>query len=457
MAEPVTELTQQLWEVLGGLIEGADAEAVEEFIDALSPAETALTVSRLDEHKQKALLQLLSAQEAAEMLAEMPDEQAADLIEEIPAEEAAAIVDLMPSDEQADLLADVDKDDAEAILHAMPREGAEQARRLLQYPEHSAGGIMITEFLSYGESEIAGDVLRDLQSNGDKYSDYEVQYGYITAADGRLRGVLRMRDLLLSPAEKPVISMMISDPVHVQVDAPLDELQQLFEDHAYLGVPVVDATGCLLGVVEREGVLEAEGEETTSALLKISGIIGGEELRSMPFLRRAFRRLSWLAPNIVLNILAASVIALYQETLQAAIALAVFLPIISDMSGCSGNQAVAVSIRELALGLIRPKEYVRVFLKEGGVGILNGILLGLLIGVVAFLWKGNAYLSLVVGSALALNTLLAVVLGGSVPLLLKRIGADPALASGPILTTVTDMCGFFLVLSLASVTLPLIL
>jgi len=132
----------------------------------------------------------------------------------------------------------------------------------------------------------------------------------------------------------------------------------------------------------------------------------------------------------------------------------VFLPIISDMSGCSGNQAVAVSIRELTLGLIRPYEFLRVVVKEGMVGILNGLVLGILIGVLAYTWKHNVYLSLVVGTALAMNTVVAVLIGGLVPLGLKALRLDPALASGPILTTVTDMCGFFLVLSFASVMLP---
>jgi magnesium transporter len=156
----------------------------------------------------------------------------------------------------------------------------------------------------------------------------------------------------------------------------------------------------------------------------------------------------------VLNVLAASVIAMYQDTLSAVIALAVFLPIISDMSGCSGNQAVAVSIRELTLGLIRPYEFMRVVVKEGAVGMLNGLILGILLGLLAFIWKENVYLALVVGSALALNTVVAVLLGGLIPLALRALRLDPALASGPILTTVTDMCGFFLVLSFASALLP---
>ena len=170
----------------------------------------------------------------------------------------------------------------------------------------------------------------------------------------------------------------------------------------------------------------------------------------MPLWTRSRRRLSWLSVNIVLNLGAAAVIAAFQDTLQAVIALAIFLPIISDMSGCSGNQAVAVSMRELSLGLIRPGEVLRVWLQEIGVGFINGTVLGVLVAAAAILYDGNPYLGLVVGLALAINTLVAVSIGGTVPLLVKRFGFDPAIASGPLLTTVTDMCGFFLVLGIAS-------
>ena len=189
-------------------------------------------------------------------------------------------------------------------------------------------------------------------------------------------------------------------------------------------------------------------------LLSFSGIVGGEELRSMSLARRASRRLSWLSINIVLNVCAASVIAMFQDTLSAVIALAVFLPIVSDMSGCSGNQAVAVSMRELSLGIVKPYEAARVWLQEVKVGMINGVVLGCLIAIAAYIWKGNPYLGVVVGVALMLNTLVAVSIGGTVPLLLKRMKVDPAVASGPILTTITDMCGFFLVLSVATLFLP---
>jgi len=271
---------------------------------------------------------------------------------------------------------------------------------------------------------------------------------------GRLVGVVSLRNLLLSLKATPLTEIMTA-PITVSPDLRLEELGGFFETHPFMGAPVVDDDQRLLGVVSRTAIAEAALERADSDQLKVQGVVG-DELRSMPVVFRARRRLAWLSINIVLNIIAVSVIALYEETLAAVIALAVFLPIVSDMSGCSGNQAVAVSLRELTLGTIKPVDALLVWTKEVGVGLINGLVLGLLLAVAACLWKGNPWLGVVVGGALATNTTIAVSLGGTVPLFLKRLGVDPAVASGPVLTTVTDMVGFFLVLSFAAMMMPLL-
>jgi magnesium transporter len=252
------------------------------------------------------------------------------------------------------------------------------------------------------------------------------------------------------------IGAIAQPAIAVGPDASLGELDAFFHENDIAAVPVMDERGFLLGIVRRRALLEALAGKAESDSLKSAGIVGGEELRSMPVTLRARRRLGWLSVNIVLNIIAASVIAMYQDTLSAVIALAVFLPIVSDMSGCSGNQAVAVSMRELTLGAIVPADLFRVWRKEVSVGLINGLVLGSLLAIAAWAWKGKPMLGLVVGSALAINTIVAVSLGGTIPLALKQLRIDPAVASGPVLTTVTDMCGFFLVLSLASLALPLL-
>jgi magnesium transporter len=375
------------------------------------------------------------------------------MLERISTDKAAAIVKELPSDERADVIARLSIDDASKILAAMPAEEAQGARRLMSYPPDSAGGLMITEYLAYDQKLTVADVLHDLRTHAERYRSFDVQYAYVVADGAKLVGVLRLRDLLLSGPSELVADVMIGDPLKVRDTANLEILERFFDHRPLFGVPAVDADGVLMGVVRSADVEKAAEERSTRSFLEFMGIVGGEELRSMPLSLRSVRRLSWLTVNIVLNIMAASVIAFHQDTLTAVIALAVFLPIISDMSGCSGNQAVAVSLRELTLGIVKPYEVWRVFRKESAVGIINGVVLGILIGIVAWLWKGNATLGGVVAVALAANTLVAVCFGGLIPLALSGLGQDPALASGPILTTITDMSGFFIVLELASLVL----
>ncbi|WDQ17995.1 magnesium transporter [Rhodopirellula sp. P2] len=438
------------WERLGELAEAGDAEALEGFLSSLAANDQALALSRLDEEHHTAVLTLLPAEEAAEVLRHLSETQAAELVDALDAADAAAIVQEMSSDEQADLLGDLDDEQAESILLAMPPADAASVRELAAYSDDQAGGLLVREILRFKQSSLVHEVITTLSENAEEFRDYDVQYAYLTDDNDKLVGVLPMRNLLFAKRTDPVADIMILDPLSVTASMPLDELRDFFDAHHFLGVPVVDDNHKLLGVVHRNAVDYESTRAAENDFLKSQGIIGGEELRTMPLWQRAKRRLSWLSINILLNIGAAGVIALYQDTLSKVIALAVFLPIISDMSGCSGNQAVAVSMRELSLGLVRPAEMFRVWLQEMSVGLINGSVLGLLVAIVAVVWDGNPYLGLVVGIALCANTLIAVSIGGTVPLLLKRLGFDPAVASGPLLTTVTDMCGFMLVLGMAT-------
>lgn len=442
------------WVELKALVKAGDPQALVAFIDDLPPQEIGRSLSRLTEEMQTSVLNMIGPEEAADLLEHLSEAQAVEILDDLPPDQAAAIVDELPSDEQADILGELEEGEAAAILERMDPEEAADARRLLQYSHDTAGGIMHTEYLCYAASATVEDVIQDLRSKWEEYADYNVQYAYISDVRNKLVGVLRFRDLLLSEPVTRLQDLMIPDPISVAGGMPLEELIGLFNENNFIAVPVVEEGGVLIGVVLRSDARQAAGERATENFLKVSGLVGEEELRSMPMFTRSSRRLSWLSINIILNVIAASVIAMYQETLSAVIALAVFLPIISDMSGCCGNQAVAVSIRELSLGLVKPYELFRVFVKEISVGLMNGLCLGLLLASVAWLWKGNPWLGFVVGGALMVNTIVAVVLGGLIPLILKRMKMDPALASGPILTTVTDMCGFFFVLSFATALLP---
>ncbi len=442
------------WELLRELIASGNRVELTEFIETLSPPETARAISRLEEEEQQKLLSLLSPEDAADMIEDIPDAQAADLVEDMPSAQAAAIMEELSSDHLVDVLGEMDIHASQAILAEMGKKDAEEARMLLKYDPNCAGGLMISEFLVYKTDQTINDVLTDLQINRSEYIDYHVQYFYVVDQKEKLVGVLRMHDMLFPTRGARLDQIMISSPLSVSDQASLKQLEEFFEEHHLFGAPVLDNDGRLVGVVLPNAIEEAINKRKTTTFLRLSGIIGGEEFRTMPLLTRSGRRLSWLSMNIVLNIIAASVIALYQDTLAAVITLAVFLPMVSDMSGCSGNQAVAVSMRELSLGLVRPGELIWVLAKEAKIGIINGLVLGLLLGGVAILWKGNPWLGVVVGGALAANTLVSVTLGGMLPLVLKKLKLDPALVSSPLLTTVTDMCGFFFVLSFASAVLP---
>jgi magnesium transporter len=446
------DLTPAPWDQLRTLTGSGDSEALLAYLEHLEPLATIRALFRLSGEEQERLVSLLPAERAAEIIEDLPDVHAADLMERLDAGTAADIVEELDSDHGADLLAEIEPPERHAILAAMAPDHAGSMRSLITYPADVAGGLMSTEYYAYPIAANVGDFLLDLRTRRDNVEQLP-QRLILLDAERKPMGAVEIADVLLAEPETTLASLSKAvEPVGVETD--LTELEDYFRRYETLGAPVIDRDGQLVGRIRQHAVLDAIAERSQEERLKSQGIIGGEELRHLPIVTRSKRRLSWLSINIVLNIIAASVIAMFQDTLSALIALAVFLPIVSDMSGCSGNQAIAVTMRELTLGIIKPRDALHVWWQEASVGLMNGLALGVLLGLAAYLWQGNALLGVVIGAALALNTLVAVSIGGTVPLLLKGMRADPALASGPVLTTVTDMCGFFLVLGLATLALP---
>ena len=432
-----------------------DGDLLNTILDEVTISEALRELLSFPARDQDQILSLVSADLASQLIDEAPVEIAGDLMERLETSRAVEIFDELDSDVQADVIAELDTEDAEAILAGIDPEDAAGVRRLTNYESDTAGGLMLADAFTFRRNQTVGAVLRSLASDDEDLERYNGQHPYIVDDEGRPVGVVSLRGLLTAKRSAALEEIMIA-PMTINAAATLDTLQDLFNDYDFLGFPVVDDNEVLVGVVSRTAVDAAILARAEGDNLRLQGIVG-DELRTMPLAIRSRRRLAWLSANIVLNIIAASVISAYEETLAAVIAIAVFLPMVSDMSGCSGNQAVGVTMRELSLGLVRPKDAFRVWIKEVSVGVINGIVLGILIGIVCWVWKGNAYLGLVIGLALALNTIIAVSIGGVVPLLLKHVGQDPAVASGPLLTTITDMAGFFLVLSLASLMMPLLL
>jgi len=455
------------WEQLAEVIDSDNAEYLAMFVQLLDPGDTAYTINRLDEARRTKMFSVLSRVRpdfAADLFEHFADEHAADIIEELPPAAAAAIVEEMDSDEQTDVLAEMHADDAAAILEHMAPEEAADARWRLEYAHDTAGGLMITDFIAVRAEQPVDAVVAQLREVAGSNQEYEGRYIYVVDAAGKLAGVVPIRNLVMSPRGTPTTQMMIFSPMTVNVRTTLDELEDLFDRVSFSAVPVLDEAGRLVGVVQRAAVREAVGEQQGESLAKFGGIIGGEELRTMPWLSRAMRRSAFLLPNVVLSGVSVVVILLYEPLIHKLTLLAVLLPLVANLSGAAGNQSVAVSIRELALGLVRPADWGRVCAKEAGVGLVNGLFIGLLLGAAAVLlgwmstmlgWmESDARVGLlpmagVITLAYMLNSVLAVVIGGTIPLALKRAGVDPAMASSPILTTITDMCSFLITLTFA--------
>ncbi len=436
-------------EQLRELFESRQWHRLAEELDRAEHHDLLRFVLRLDPESRVELVRHLPIQPAARLLEQLPDHVSAQVLTDLPLEQAAELLDELPHDRQADLLARLTDQREAQLLAAMSPEDAEEAEKLVAFAPDTAGGLMITEFLSYPDTARVDEVLEDLRRHAEKYARYDVQYAYVVDRNGRLVGVLRMRDLLLAPGAAPIRDIMVEDPEFVYTWTPLRELFELARSRSFFGFPVVDDHGRLVGVVRRADIEEAAEAEAGRTLLRFFGIAGGEELRTDPLPRRLGGRSMWLAANLLLDVAAASVIALYQDVLTSFITLAVFLPIISDMGGNSGSQSLAVTIREMALGLVGERDVPFVWSRELPLGLLTGLFLAAFGFTVAWLWQGDAAVGLVFAIALFANTVWAVLVGSALPLVMLRFGVDPALAANPVLTTLTDIFGFFICLECA--------
>lgn len=411
-------------------------------------------INKLPERELVDLFQALPLEESVDLIESLAPVQILEVTRALPSDLSAEIIKELPAPVSGHLLRDLGEEGTEEIIRELENEEkASLLQQRLNYREDTAGALMRYYALSYQEATEVKTFLEEIRIKKEEYHDEDFQYFYTVDPENRLTGVINSRSLLLSAGNQSLGEIKISSPFTVLDTTPLDELDDIVTDKHYLSFPVVNADGVFLGVVGRDAILDAVAEREADQFLKSRGVVGGEELRSMPLLSRGFKRLSWLGPNIGLNMLGAVVISLFQGTLEQVILLAVFLPVVSNMSGCSGSQAIAVSIRELTMGVTTPRDAWYVMKKEFLVGVPSGVLLGILLGIIAGIWGKNVVFGLVVGGALFLNTIVSVVLGGYLPLLLKKLKIDPALASSPILSTSTDLCGFFFILSFASLAL----
>jgi magnesium transporter len=441
-------------EQLESLVENERHQDAADLLRDAHSQDAADALQPLDPEQAAGILVLLPPDQAADILEDMPDDFAGDILEAIQPQRAAQIVTELISDEEADILQELSEEQQEAIIRHLDRDQASLAREMLTYAEDTAGGLMQKEFLAVPIGIAATEARRMLQEMAEDEDDF-YPFSYILTTDnrGRFKGVLSLRALLFAQPNTPISSLVIEDATFAAPQTSGDDLMKMFRRTDLLSLPVVADDGRLLGIVTQEDAQEFEKEESEEEFLRFTGIIGGEEVRDMPLRQRAGQRLLWLVIKMALNVIPAAVVAAYTRS-PAFLLLAPILPIISDMGGSGGSQAIAVTIRELATNRIKPGDFLWVMFKELGVGIVNGIVLGVLLGLGSYVaTKGDPSsltLGMIVAAATFANTILAVVFGGLTPMVLRRMRVDPAVASGPILTMITDTCGFFFVLALAS-------
>ncbi|MGF1677986.1 MAG: magnesium transporter [Candidatus Methylacidiphilales bacterium] len=389
----------------------------------------------------------------AEVLAELPLEIQIELFESMRVNRLSGIISEMFTDDAADVLGSLSTERLREILTALPKEEASALQSLLNYPEDTAGGIMQREFIAVSDNLTLREAREQIRKEEESENE-GILYVYVTDMIGRLRGILRIRDLLFRDPNRLVRDVMIKEVRCVSVHADQEEIAKLVQSYHFLAVPVVDDFGKLVGIVTHDDILEVIQEEATEDIQRLAGL-SGEEVIDSSWKETVAARLPWLFVNLITAFLAASVVSIFEGTIAEFALLAVFMPIVAGQGGNSGTQTLTIVVRSLALGEIRLDQRSQLLIKELLVGLCNGCAIGISVGFITWLWKGNVLVGVIICLAMIFNMLAAAAAGVMVPLTLKSLKIDPALGSGIMVTTVTDVFGFFIFLGMATVALSI--
>jgi magnesium transporter len=425
--------------------------ALEEFLP-LHAADLADRLQRLDPAEARAILQQLPPEKSAATLAEMEEDRLPDLLDAFAPAQLAGLLHRLPPADAADVLPHVSPSRRRETMAAFPAETADAIRALLKYPDDTAGGIMSNRFIALREDMTIDEVRTMLRARAQEERIDDVAYFYVIDTEQRLLGIVSLRDLVFRRAERRMVEIMTREVRFAHATDDQEELARKFEHYHYLGLPVLDAAGKIVGVVKASDALEVARKEATEDMQLMVGL-SGEERALTPWRVSIRRRLPWLFINLATAFLAAATVGLFEDTIARWTALVVFLPIVAGQGGNAGMQTLTIIIRDLALGELAPGDGRKVLLKEITLGLLNGAAVGVTVGLIGWWWKGSAVLGLVAGGAMVLNQLAAAFAGVMIPLGLRSLKLDPALASSIVLTTVTDVTGFFVFLGLAVIAL----
>ncbi len=409
-----------------------------------------LLLSLHDDDERLRLLRLMPEERVGEVLLSLPEGLREELLARFSPAGIGDVVGHMDSDDAADLLQSVGQEVADEVIERLQPEDRREIEPLMAHDEESAGGLMQVELFKVRADWTVGKVLEVLKRWGRDIQN--LNYVYVVDGEDRLIGVVPLHELLFVGHEEIIGEIANQDFPRAEVGQDQEEVAALFEKYDVLALPVVDEAGRLVGRITADDILDVVQEEATEDMYRLAALSDEDDLAE-PVLRTAWRRGVWLAVNLGTAILASFVIAQFEQTIAQIVALAVLMPIVASMGGIAGTQTLTVIVRSIALGRVTFENAKRALLKEVAVAAVSGVSFAVLMGVIAAIWfpEIGARLGLVIAAAMLINLLAAGLAGALIPLTLQRLNIDPALASGTILTTVTDVVGFLSFLGLATV------
>ncbi len=436
-------------EELINALDRKDKNKVKELFDELHSYDKAQLLMDLTPG-QREMFRHFSNEDLAEILEELEFEEQKILIEELGVKRIAGILEEMSTDDAVDLLGELEESEKLEIFQLMDDKEEIDIKKLMQYPESTAGGLMTNEFIIIPDSFTADDTLKKIRKIA---PDAETAYYlYVVDEKKNLRGVLSLRELIISDPTTKVEEIMFERVVSVPVDMDQEEVADIMGKYDFLALPVVQDKK-VMGIITIDDVVDVLQDEASEDIYKLGGFSGSDqELKevSTSIFKSAQSRIPWLVLLLFLGLLAGNIIGQFQETLETVAILAVFIPMIAGMAGNTGTQSLAVVVRGLTLGEFEEKGVLPVIRREAGAGIIIGVVNGILISVIATLWQGNAMLGLVLGLSLLITLFVATLSGTIVPLIMNRLNIDPAVASGPFITTINDMIGLSIYFTIAT-------
>jgi magnesium transporter len=447
-------VNQVQMELLRKLLRHGARERVVRILDKFRPAELADLFAHLSPAEQKQFVDVLYSQkQAAETLSELPEGILEDILELLGDERIVSLLERLAPDDAAHFVSLLDDDRVDRVLDGLGDHTRERIEHIRLYPPESAGSLMTSEMLTMSEALTAQEAIDLLR---DRAADSEfIFYVYVVNENDTFLGVVPIRRLITAPAQRPLRDVMVTNPIAVQATDDQEKVADVTARYNLLAVPVVDDNFRLLGVITVDDVIDVLQEEATEDMYLMQGLSDEDRVYS-PISTSIRKRFPWMVLNLASAFMAASVVGLFEESISQLVILATFMPIVAGMGGNGGTQTLTVITRGIALGELEYADGYRAIVKQLSIGVIVGGGIGIITGSIAWLWKGNPVLGMVLFVAMLLNMAIAGLAGAAVPILLKALKQDPAMGGGVVVTTFTDTCGFFAFLGLATLFMPYI-